>query len=301
MQHFYQSIDGTPNHAFIHRGPLSLQSKSGKRITIKAPAPESNEDVIIKLPSKIDPLDTVLRYDGQGKIKGGGLLSNIEWNFMGPNRIWNSECENVGPIDITRTNYMNTGIGPVLAVLSHPENSNVIYVATHGGVYKTNNANDSIEVYAGSSGGIGQLPGNQFGRESALTLEPVWNMILDSDPRFHINCISFDTHDNNVLYVGFGSESMGGCYVSYDGGGSWDIRTIEDTDMVKIYANNLTVLMISHKNKCGVYRSVDGVTFDRINISNTDDTDRVTDMSVHIVSSVYHYIYIVLILFYQRD
>lgn len=153
-----------------------------------------------------------------------GSLFDVAWQNEGPN--------NIG--------------GRINAVVSNPDNHDIIYVGnTTGGVFKTvNGGND-------------------------------WFPIFDDNPFLATSCIVLDPDDPDIVYVGTGDHNISGypsigngIYKSEDAGETWTYiglgeqsivsRIIVDPDNTQtIYAATMG-LPFEKSNDRGLYKSTDG-------------------------------------------
>jgi len=136
--------------------------------------------------------------------------------------------------------------GRINAVLSHPDDSDIIYVGnTTGGVFKTENGGTD------------------------------WYPIFDDNPFLATSCITFDPDDPDILYVGTGDRNISGypsigngVYKSSDAGVTWEHLGLSEQSIVSkiivdpgdtqtIYAATMG-LPFEKSNDRGLYKSTDG-------------------------------------------
>lgn len=134
--------------------------------------------------------------------------------------------------DTTFTGIKMRNIGPALMsgriadIAIHPENDNVWYVAVgSGGVWKTKNA------------GV------------------TWKPIFDNESVYSIGCVSIDTNNPSIIWVGTGENVGGrhvgfgdGIYKSEDGGNSWKnmgLKASEHISKIIIHPDNSDIVWVA--------------------------------------------------------
>ena len=124
-------------------------------------------------------------------------------------------------------------------ILIDPENHDILYVASEGdGVYYSNDAGGSWNfdgTGAGENGSARYLafePGNSqliYGGFLSLAIckstdaAQTWQYANEGIATLLLNDIEVNTTDPNKMLVGFEGENSGGCYLSNDGGLSWEL------------------------------------------------------------------------------
>ena len=136
--------------------------------------------------------------------------------------------------------------GRIADIAIHPQDDNLWYVAVgSGGVWKTTNA------------GV------------------TWKPIFDDQPVYSIGCVTIDTNDPNVIWVGTG-ENVGGRHVGFgdgiyrsgDGGETWTHMGLKDSEHISkiiIHPRHSNVMWVASQGPLwngggqrGLYKSKDG-------------------------------------------
>ena len=136
--------------------------------------------------------------------------------------------------------------GRIADIAIHPENENIWYVAVgSGGVWKTKNA------------GV------------------TWAPIFDGQSSYSIGCVSIDTNNPHIIWVGTG-ENVGGRHVGFgdgiyrskDGGSTWTnmgLKKSEHISKIIVHPENSDVIWVAAQGPLwsaggdrGLYKSIDG-------------------------------------------
>src|SRR6056300_2005154 len=146
---------------------------------------------------------------------------------------------NVGPAFLS---------GRIADIVTHPENSNVWYVAVgSGGVWKTENAGTT------------------------------WSPIFDDQSTYSTGCITLDPSNPSTVWVGSG-ENVGGRHVAYgdgvyrslNGGNTWEnmgLKKSEHISEIIIHPDNSDVVWVASQGPLwtkggerGLYKTTNGGT-----------------------------------------
>ncbi len=136
--------------------------------------------------------------------------------------------------------------GRIADIAMHPQNENIWYVAVgSGGVWKTKNA------------GV------------------TWKPIFDAQQSYSIGCVTIDSSNPNIIWVGTG-ENVGGRHVAYgdgiykseDGGNSWKnmgLKASEHISKIIVHPDNSNIIWVaaqgplwSKGGERGLYKTTDG-------------------------------------------
>ena len=147
------------------------------------------------------------------------------------------KLRNVGPA------FMSGRIGDVAI---HPENENIWYVGVaSGGVWKTTNSGTT------------------------------WTPIFDKEASYSIGCLTIDSLNPNIIWVGTG-ENVGGRHMGYgdgiykseDGGASWKnmgLKNSEHISKIVIHPDDSNTILVAAQGPLwskggdrGLYKSTDG-------------------------------------------
>ncbi len=136
--------------------------------------------------------------------------------------------------------------GRIADIAIHPENDNIWYVAVgSGGVWKTTNSGTT------------------------------WKPIFDSQSVYSIGCITIDSNNANIIWVGTGENIGGrhvgfgdGIYKSTDGGGSWKnvgLKESQHISKIVVHPANSDIIWVAAQGPLwtkggdrGFYKSIDG-------------------------------------------
>ncbi|MBN1223828.1 MAG: glycosyl hydrolase [Candidatus Aminicenantes bacterium] len=168
---------------------------------------------------------------------------------------WEKETEKEKPALLNPGTYSGLcfrGIGPALMsgriadIAVHPEDQSVWYVAVgSGGVWKSENAGTT------------------------------WMPVFDEQPVYSIGCVTLDSNNPEVVWVGTGENVSGrhvgwgdGIYRSLNGGKTWDNMGLKKTQHISkiiIDPNDSDIIYVaaegplwSEGGERGVYKSTDG-------------------------------------------
>lgn len=203
------------------------------------------------------------------RLETRNLMAAAVWQPLGPFSATNGQVEGIvdGPVS-----------GAIHTVLSNPTNPNVLYIGgTNGGVWRTNNA---------------------------LSPNPQWTPLTDSQAAQSIGALSFDLADPtfNTVYAGIGrpssfgrlgsnltgllrSQNSGQSWQAIDGGGR--IRGANISGIVAS-GSNIVVSVNTADNfsfdNVGVFRSTDsGATFQVMSVGNGSTTGLPTGLAYDLI------------------
>jgi hypothetical protein len=171
------------------------------------------------------------------RLRNGLTASGPAWVNLGPTS---------GAYQATSADPTATTTGRLTGIVTHPTNSQIVYIATAGGgVFKTTNAS------------------------LTATTDWTWTPITDNLPassaggEIAVGAIAMSPTDPNTLFIGmgdpyfFGTKSLG-LFITHDGGTTWTAGGLLGTStssqqMVALDSNNLIVAA-----SAGLFRSTDG-------------------------------------------
>jgi len=146
--------------------------------------------------------------------------------------------------------------GRLTAIVTHPTNNQIVYIAGDGGVFKSTNA------------------------DPASTTDWTWTAITDNLPassaagNIAVGDLAMSPTDPNTLYLGLGdplwSQSVG-FFVTHDGGSTWTASTGLGTvtQVSQILPVNGSVVLVATPGN-GLWRSTDGAkTFTQLSVAGS--------------------------------
>ncbi|MFY0627684.1 MAG: glycosyl hydrolase [Reichenbachiella sp.] len=175
--------------------------------------------------------------DAYSQKRGKKSNSSVSKAVLADSLFSNIKMRNIGPA------FMS---GRIADIAIHPENENIWYVAVgSGGVWKTVNA------------GI------------------TWTPIFDNESSYSIGCVTIDSNNPNVIWVGTGENVGGrhvgfgdGIYKSIDGGNKWTnmgLKKSEHISKIIVHPTNSNVVWVaaqgplwSSGGERGFYKTTDG-------------------------------------------
>ncbi len=183
----------------------------------------------------------------------------------------NQERQQAEKLNLAAFSFRNVGpaflSGRIADIVFHPNNENIWYVAVgSGGVWKTDNAGTT------------------------------WTPIFDDQPSYSTGCITLDSSNPEIVWVGSG-ENVGGRHVAYgdgvyrslNGGKTWENRGLKDSEHISeiiVHPDNSDVVWVAAQGPLwnkggerGLYKTTDGgVSWKRV--LGNDEWTGVTDIMI---------------------
>jgi len=232
-------------------------------LTLDPPYAAAMQTVLDDATTPTNRLDRVLRsvrFDGATNFggeyqfefgSGGSVARNFsspsigQWQPQGPGPIQGTQVENIVPNRV--------GSGAVHAVLAHPTNPDILYIgAVNGGVWKTLNATANSPTWVPQTDFAGSLS------IGALAFDP-------TDPTYNTLVAGVSNYSS---FLGVAGERVGVLRTT-DGGQTWVNpgsagltvpagNTTSGENISGIAARGNTIVVTSHTNSGGLFRSTDG-------------------------------------------
>ncbi len=289
-QQIAKSSNGGSNWSILNTDALGI-THGIKDIAID---PANTQNIVVCSEGGISGGDAAFSYDGGTSWQNisAGLPTSYPFNdvaiagtdvFLGGGQLFGSQHVGIYRSQLGEFNWVeisqNFPLPVVNKIIVSPDNDQLIYAATEGdGVYRSVDGGDNWEYSTDGADNFSVLdiifnPANSLelyiGCKSMAVFKSIdtgttWESSSNGMATLWINDIAVNPSNPDQILVAFEAENSGGCYISNDGGSSWEV--VEDLPPTRYSA--VTFDMMGNAYACsqgpttvaseGVYISFDG-------------------------------------------